>query len=61
MADKKPKIQKCKVLRAFWLDGKTIEAGKTVDLEEPFATEMKASLKVEFVGKDAGDVKDEKK
>jgi len=55
------KTQKCKVLRSFWKDGKAVEAGKTVELEEPFATEMKASLKVEFVGEKANSKDDEKK
>ena len=56
------KKQKCKVLRSFYLPGKKIaEKGKTVVLEEPFATEMKASLKVEFVGDSNEDAKDEKK
>lgn len=50
MAEKKPVMQKCKVLRAFYLDGEIMKPKAIVELEEPFAIEMKASLKVEFVG-----------
>lgn len=48
------KKQKCTVIRSFWLNGKMIEKGKTVELDEPFAIEMKASLAVEFVGSAKG-------
>lgn len=63
MKPKKPKMQKCKVIRAFRVAGKEIPVkidGKPniIELEEPFAIEMKASLKVEFVG---GDKKEEPK
>lgn len=52
MSDKK---QKCKVIRSFFLEGKQIPASTPkkpvyIDLDESFAREMKASLKVEFVG-----------
>ena len=63
--DKKPKKQKCKVVRAFRIAGQEVPVkvnGKQnyIDLDEPFAIEMKASLKVEFVGKDEKETEEPK-
>lgn len=43
------KTQKCKVIRAFMMDGKPVPVGKEVTLSMGFATELRTANKVEFV------------
>ncbi|TXH09722.1 MAG: hypothetical protein E6R03_16330 [Hyphomicrobiaceae bacterium] len=43
------KIQKCKVLRAFMLQGKRIDIGVEIELPAAFAAELKSVKKVEYV------------
>ena len=61
MGSKKPIIQKCKVLRPFYLNGEVQKKKSVIELEEPFAIEMKASLKVAFVGSGKEDANEESK
>lgn len=42
-------VQKVRVLRAFYYQGKPIEKGSVVELPKLFAVEMRAANKVEFV------------
>lgn len=43
------KLQKCKVLRAFMLQGKRVEVGTVIELPTSFAAELKNVKKVEYV------------
>ena len=43
------KMQKCKVLRAFMFDRKPTKVGEELSLPLPFATELRAANKVEFI------------
>ena len=54
MATPKIKKVKCKVVRAFFIEGKEVpvlidKKPNIIELEEPFALEMKGALKVEFI------------
>lgn len=43
------KTQKCKVIRAFMMDGKPVKVGTELAISFGFATELRTANKVEFI------------
>lgn len=43
------KTQRCKVIRAFMMDGKPVKVGTELPISIGFATELRTANKVEFI------------